>query len=310
MQDLTSRLQWRHLRLIHAIDEYGQLSVAAEHLAITQPAASRMLAEVEQMVGQPLFARTSKGMVPTAIADVLIRHAGELLRGLASTADEVAAFGAGKTGRVRVGSVTGAAIAFVVPAVHALKQDVEGADVYVGVGPSDALMEGLLNGEYDFILSRVPNDLDPRLFEIMDWRNETAESLVRSGHKLTQIARPSITDLAGFGWVAQATGTPMRKAVEEAFLAHGVPLPDDIVTTTSLLVMIAYLQISDSIAPVSSEVGDLARSTGVGGIQSVSVQQPMVISPYHLIQRKSVTINPLAQRLRNLVVDGLSKPLA
>ncbi|UOA29174.1 LysR family transcriptional regulator [Pseudosulfitobacter sp. DSM 107133] len=310
MQDLTSRLQWRHLRLIHAIDEYGQLSVAADHLAITQPAASRMLAEVEQMVGQPLFARTSKGMVPTAIAEVLIRHAGGLLRALASTADEVAAFGAGKTGRVRVGSVTGAAIAYVVPAVHALKQDVEGADVYVGVGPSDTLMEGLLNGEYDFILSRVPNELDPRLFEIMDWRNETAEFLVRSGHKLTQIARPSITDLAGFGWVAQATGTPMRKAVEEAFLAHGVPLPEDIVTTTSLLVMIAYLQISDSISPVSSEVGDLVRSTGVGGIQSITVQQPLVISPYHLIQRKSVMINPLAQRLRNLVVDGLSKPLA
>ena len=310
MQDLTSRLQWRHLRLIHAIDEHGQLSVAADRLSITQPAASRMLAEVEAMVGQPLFARTPKGMVPTDIAHVLIRHAGALLRGLADTVDEVTAFGAGRTGTVRVGSVTGAAIAYVVPAIQRLKQDVEGAEVYVGVGPSDTLMQDMLHGEYDFVLARVPTDLDPRAFDIMEWRNETAEFLIRAGHPLTRIARPSITDLAGYGWVAQATGTPMRRAVEEAFIAHDIPLPDDVVTTTSLLVMIAYLQTSDLISPVSSEVGDLVRSSGVGGIQAIAVREPMVISPYHLIQRKSVMLSPLAQRLRNLVVDGLSKPLA
>ncbi len=309
-QDLTNRLQWRHLRLIHAIDEHGQLSVAAERLSITQPAASRMLAEVETMVGHQLFERTPKGMVPTAIAEVLIRHAGVLLRGLSTTASEVADFGSGKMGSVRVGSVTGAAIAYVVPAIQALKKDVQSADVYIGVGPSDTLMEGLLNGEYDFILSRVPNELDARQFDITEWRVETTKFLVRADHPLTRIAKPSITDLAGYGWVAQATGTPMRKAVEEVFIANAVPLPEDIVTTTSLLVMIAYLQASNSISPVSSEAADLLHNSGVGGMQTVTVRQPIVISPYHLIQRKTGTISPLAQRLRNLVISGLSGPLA
>jgi DNA-binding transcriptional LysR family regulator len=306
MLDLINRLQWRHLRLIKAIGEYGQLSIAAERLSITQPAASRMLAETEAMVGQPLFERHPKGMVPTAIAEVLIRHAANLLLGLAETASEVSAFSSGKTGTVRVGSVTGAAVAYVVPAIQSLKQDAKGAEVYVDVGPSDALMEGLLNGNYDFILSRVPADQDARKFEIMRGKVESVEFLVRPGHPLLFKGRPSLRDLGGYSWVIQPAGTPMRQAVEEAFIAQAIPLPDEIVNTTSLLVMIAYLQTSDSISPISSEVGDLIRKTGAGGMKTISISESIVITPYHLIQRKSVITSPLAHRLRDLVIEALS----
>lgn len=310
MQELATRLQWRHLRLIHSIAEHGQLSVAADRLSLTQPAASRMLAEVEAMVGQRLFERNAKGMVPTAIAGVLIRHAASLLRGLTATVNEVSAFSSGKTGTVRVGSVTGAAVAYVVPAIQALKQDASGADVHIDVGPSAALMEGLLNGNYDFILSRIPPDLDARQFEIMQGRVETVEFLVRHGHPLIQAERPSLQDLAGYGWVIQASGTPMRQAVEESFIAHKIALPDEIVNTTSLLVMIAYLQTSDSISPISSEVADLIRRSGAGGMKSITVRQSIIISPYHLIQRKSGITSPLAHRLRDLVIAALSAGLA
>ncbi len=306
MQDLISRLKWRHLRLICAIDEHGQLSIAAERLSITQPAASRMLAEVEAMVGQPLFDRHPKGMVPTAIARVLVRHAGSLLRGLAATADEVSAFGSGKTGTVRVGSVTGAAVAYVVPAIQALKQEAEGAEVYVDVGPSDTLMEGLLSGETDFILSRIPGKLDARRFEVMQGRVETLEFLVRADHPLTKIAQSTIRDVAGYGWVAQSSGTPMRQALEDAFFTHNMALPDEIVNTTSLLVMIAYLQTSDFVSPVSSEVADLIGRTGAGRMKTVTLRQTIVIAPYHLIQRREDTASPLAQRLRDLVLAALS----
>ena len=309
MQDLISRLQWRHIRLIYAIGEHGQLSVAADRLSITQPAASRMLAEVEAMVGQKLFERHPKGMVPTSIAEVLIPHATSLLRGLAATASEVGAFSSGKTGTVRVGSVTGAAVAYVVPAIQSLKQDAKGAEVYVDVGPSDTLMEGLMNGDYDFILSRIPPDLDARQFEILQGRVEIVEFLVRPSHPVLKIDQPSLEDLDGYNWVIQPSGTPMRQAVEEAFIAQAIALPEEIVNTTSLLVMIAYLQTSDSVSPVSSEVADMIRKSGAGGMKTIAVRQSIIISPYHLIQRKSGIASPLAHRLRDLVITALSAGL-
>lgn len=309
MQDIVNRLQWRHLKLIHAISEDGQLTVAAERLAITQPAASRMLAETEAIIGQRLFERNPKGMVPTAIAEVLIRHAESLLRGLAATASEVSAFSSGKTGTVRVGSVTGAAVAYVVPAIQALKQDAKGADVFVDVASSDRLMEGLLSGNYDFILSRIPAEMDVRRFDVLQGRVEEVEFLARPGHPLLKSESASLRDMAGYSWVIQASGTPMRQAVEETFIANGISLPDEIVNTTSLLVMIAYLQTSNSISPISSEVGDLIRSSDAGGMQSIKLQHSIIISPYHLIQRKSAISSPLAQRLKELVINALSAGL-
>lgn len=306
MQNLLNRLQWRQLRLIHAISEQGQLSVAAERVAMTQPAASRMLAEIESVIGYALFQRGPKGMTPTPIGQVLIRHAGTLLQGLATTVSEVRAFGEGRTGSVRVGSVTGAAIAYVVPAIQALKAVTSGADIHIHVGPSAALIEGLLDGAFDFVLSRVPPDKDIRLFEIMRGRVEVVEFLVRSDHPLLHCKAPTLQDLAGFSWVIQAPGTPMRQAIEEAFISHEIAVPDEIVNTSSLLVMIACLQSSDSISPVSSEVTDLLRTSHAGGIKSIKLRQSIIISPYHLIQKKEKMISPLAVHLRDLVIAALS----
>ena len=98
----------------------------------------------------------------------------------------------------------------------------------------------------------------------------------------------------------------MRQAVEESFIARNVPLPDDIVNTSSLLVMIAYLQSSDSISPVSSEVADLLRNSDSGGIRSLMVHQSIIIAPYHLIQKKEKMMSPLASRLRDLIIGALS----
>jgi molybdenum-dependent DNA-binding transcriptional regulator ModE len=55
-----------HLRLMAALAATGQVGAAAEAVGITQPAASRLLAEVERMTGTPLYARTGRGIALTA----------------------------------------------------------------------------------------------------------------------------------------------------------------------------------------------------------------------------------------------------
>lgn len=307
MQHLTSRLQLRHLRLINAIDGFGQLSIAAERLSITQPAASRMLADIENMVEQPVFTRNPKGMKPTPLGRVLIRHTESLLRGLTATALEVDAFAAGKTGSVRVGSVTGAAVAYVVPSVQKLRADVNEADIHISVAPSEELIQGLLNGEFDFVLSRVPPPHDRRQFEFMQGRSETIEFLVRPEHPLLKLKRRKLSDFCDYSWVIQGAGAPIREAVEHTFIQHAIPLPTEIVNTTSLLVMIAYLQTSDAISPISSEVAELLVTSGAGGMATVRFPAPITILPYHLIQRKNQVLSPLATRLRDLVIDALQE---
>ena len=221
MQDLLSRLQLRHFRLVRAVSETGQLSLAAELLAMTQPAASRALAEVERLLGQRLFARHPKGMTPTPEGEVLARHAAELLGGLDLAAEEIASFRQGRSGRARVGAVTGAALEYVMPSVRALKAQAPEAEIRVDVAPSTELMAGLMNGELDFVLCRVPPGTDPRRLEILRGRVEHLSFLVRHGHPLAQVVAVPLSALEPYSFIMQAPGMPIREAVDQAHVAAG-----------------------------------------------------------------------------------------
>lgn len=307
MQVLQNRLQLKDFRLIRAIYETGQLAIAAERMSLTQPAASRMLASIERLVGMTLFVRHPKGMTATPAGEILARNAAGLLNGLEQTLQEVTAVTSGKSGSVRVGSVTGGAVAFVVPAIQKLKANVGSADIYVDVAPSDILIQGLIDGEYDFVLSRLPPGTDSRQFNILTGRVEIIRFLVREGHPLAGEKKLRLGDLSDYEWLMQAPRTPLRHAIEEAFLSQGLPSPQETVNTTSLLVMISYLTTSDAIAPITQEVVELIGPKVFGGrVAALDVADSVVVTPYHLISRKHQLMSPLATRLRELVFAGLA----
>lgn len=307
MPNLANRLQLRDFRLIQAIAETGQLALAAERLAISQPAASRLLTGIERQVGVPLFDRHPKGMTPTNIGETLARNAANLLHGYDHAIEETEATMSGRAGSVRVGAVTGGAVGFVVPAVQALKKETSGADIHIDVAPSDVLIPGLQRGDYEFVLSRIPPGVDARQFDVRRGRVEVIRFLVRKGHPLVGKSPISPQALAQFEWVIQAPHTPLRQAVDEAFFTFGVELPKEIVNTTSLLVMMAYLDSTDAIAPASHEVADLvAPEGGESQLVALELADPIIVNPYHLISMRHQALSPLAIRLRDLIHKGLS----
>ena len=148
------------LRLVHEIALHGQLQMAADQLAMTQPAASRMLADAERQVGAALFTRQPKGMEPTEIGTAVLRRARVILREMASIEADVNALRGGYAGSVRVGAVTGPAISYLVSAIRSIKEESPGADITVDVMPSRELLMQLAAGEMDFVLGRILPDFD------------------------------------------------------------------------------------------------------------------------------------------------------
>lgn len=92
---LRSNLKLRHLQLLVALDQFRHLGRAAEFLAVTQPAVSKTLAEVERMLGMALFERSTRGTEPTAAGVSMVRFARSVLAGFERTRDEMAAEASG-----------------------------------------------------------------------------------------------------------------------------------------------------------------------------------------------------------------------
>ena len=296
--DLSRRLKPHHLRLIVKIAESGKLQIAAGALAISQPAASRILAELETDIGARLFDRHPKGMVPTAIGQAFLQHGRAILGTMDSLATEVEDLKDGQAGEVRVGCVTGPAVQCLVPAVQAVRADTPNVEVSIEVGPSTELVRGLEEGRFEFVLARLPQDYDPREFDILPARHERVSLLVHEDHPLADRPGLSLAQLTAHDWVVQERGSPIRAAVEGAFFAAGVPVPPGVTNSSSLLVMLALLENSDVIAPVSDEVAGLLTRPGIGArLRRLDIVQTIAVTPYFIIQSRQRQFSRAVERV-------------
>ncbi len=70
------------LQLLLAVVEEGSVTRAAQRLDVTQSAVSHLLDKLRAIVGDPLFVKSGRGIVPTAHAQLLAARARLLLDGL------------------------------------------------------------------------------------------------------------------------------------------------------------------------------------------------------------------------------------
>jgi LysR family transcriptional regulator for metE and metH len=91
MQESHTRLEVRHLRLVRAIADQGNVTRAAGRLHLSQSAVSHQLLDLERDLDARLFDRVGKRMVPTATGARLIAAARRLLDDLADVERELAA---------------------------------------------------------------------------------------------------------------------------------------------------------------------------------------------------------------------------
>ncbi len=308
-QTQPDRLQLKHLRLIAAIAEHEQLSIAAQTLAITQPAASRTLAEAEQRIGVALFERTPRGMVATGAGESLARRARNILDELADAADEVERLRLGRGGVVRIGAVTGAAVGYVVPALRALKARAPEAEVHVEVATSEELIAGLQALRHDMVLARVPPRAAPDGLSMTPARGERVSIVANARHSAARSPGLRLSDLAESDWVMQGPGAPIRRAVEDAFLRQGAPLPRHVINTSSLLMALALLEEPGVVTPVSTEVAQLLCA-GRDDLVLLPIAEPILVAPYSLIMLRDRRLSPVAAECRDLLAALVARDSA
>ncbi|MBH5336778.1 LysR family transcriptional regulator [Streptomyces pactum] len=101
-------LQLRHLRNLCAIADAGSLNRAATALGLPQPALSRQVRRLEQLLGGPLFERDSGGVRPTPLGAGVLDHAGTILRLSDGLGEQLRGHQLSRRGTVRVGWATSA----------------------------------------------------------------------------------------------------------------------------------------------------------------------------------------------------------
>ena len=86
----VNRLKLHELQVLLAVAQAGNMAKAAAQLALSEPAVSRTISDMENTLGVSLFDRSSKGVEPTAYGRALIKRGvavfDELRQGIRETA--------------------------------------------------------------------------------------------------------------------------------------------------------------------------------------------------------------------------------
>lgn len=301
-----SRLRPQHLRLLVAIAQTGKLQQAADILAMSQPAASRALAEIEADLGAAVFERLPRGMRPTELGEKVLQRAAVILAEYDALDMDARMARTGQSGKVRIGAVTGPVVGYVMPAIRHLRQTAPNIEATIHVAPSVDLIRGLENGAFDMIIARLPVGHDVRYLDVVPARNERVALLVHGTHPRAGAPVSGLAQLLAYDWVMQERGAPIRKAVENAFFNARQPLPDKVTNSSSLLVALDMITAGPAIAPVAAEVAALLTGPGTAARLTVlETPDPIMVEPYFVILHKHHARTEAVMRVYQRVLDIL-----
>jgi DNA-binding transcriptional LysR family regulator len=159
------KLQLRHVQHVVALAEEGSYTAAARRLNLSQPALSRSIQTLEELLGAPLFDRTSAGIVPTSIGSIVLERGRLLLQDAKSVEREVRLALGLETGSLTIGAGPYPANISVGQACGLLLRDHPRLRVDIRVADWQSLLEAVLDGTLDFAVAEISTVADDSRFE-------------------------------------------------------------------------------------------------------------------------------------------------
>jgi DNA-binding transcriptional LysR family regulator len=296
---LRARLKTRQLLLLIALDEQRNIHRAAETLHMTQPAASKQIKDLEEMLDVKLFERLPRGMEPTLFGETMIRHARMALTSLSLAHDDVLALKSGLVGQVEIGVIMTPAMSLLPQAIAKVKQQAPLLRIGVHMEPSNTLVNMLERGTLDFMIGRIlEHDTNSRL-SYEELTEEPACAVARNGHPLASASNLTLKDIAGHPWVLPPQGSILRHRVDMMFRRAGLEPPANTVDTTALLLITALLQQTDSLHVMPVDVARYYQSLNV--LTILPIELPFKMDAFGIIRQQDHLLSPGANLLLTAV---------
>jgi len=160
----VSRISLRHLRYFDALATHGHFGRAAVACAISQPALSLQIRELETILGAPLVERGPRRIRLTALGEALVQRARDILRSVEELDDLARASLMPLTGRLRIGVIPTVAPYLLPAVIKRLSGAFPGLDIRPREAVTRALVEDLGEGRLDAALVALPVS-EPTLHE-------------------------------------------------------------------------------------------------------------------------------------------------
>ena len=282
---VLSRLRFKHLQLLDILGRTHNLRIAAEQMHMTQPAATKILGDIESMFGAQLFERLPREMRPTDLGMLSLRYASAAVADLGKFTSEFSTMRSGGYGHLAIGAITASTAQVVTVAIKEIQQQRPRLIVRLIEQSSDQLALWLEEKKLDLMIGRLTEARQEMLFNFEDLSAEPVWVVVGRHHPLLQQASLEIADLGAWPWILYPPATAIRHLFDETFAAAGMQAPVGMVETPSIFSTLELLQATDMISLQPRAAVEKYVRNGLLGQLVVPIRRTM--SNYGVITRKN-----------------------
>ncbi len=219
------------LRAFRAIVAEGSVIAASRVMNLSQPAVSRLLAQLEGELKLTLFQRTRQRLVLTDEGRAFVREAGRILANLDEIPRIAAEIRASRIQRLRIVTMPRTARSVVCPAVARLARRHPDVQVSVDLRARREIALWIGGKEYDIGFGGLPVHHDSIGSEVLV--RTRLEVLMPKGHPLESRDVLSVEDLAPEPIIAQSPGLLLRRQTDELFHSRDIDIHYSLLTSSS-----------------------------------------------------------------------------
>lgn len=305
---ISQRIKLRQLSVFVAVVEHGSMAKAAEHLSISQPVISKMIASLEQTLGLPLLERSRLGVAPTLYGEALLKRSIALSNDLRSGVDELQALADPKTGELRVGS-TEPVMAGLLPAIiDRLSRQFPRLALHIIEGEPPELQDRhLRNHDIDLMIGRLPSPTPAADTDVRELLHESGVVVAGLNNPWVRRRKIRLAELVNEPWCLPPRESFPGGWIAKAFHASGVEVPRASVTVYSILMQSALLSSERFLSFLPASM--LHFSARRLSMKVLPVEMPAQMWPIGIVTLKGRTPNP-ARRLFIECAQEIARPLA
>jgi DNA-binding transcriptional LysR family regulator len=298
------RLRLRDLHAFFAVVRSGSMAKAAAQLGVSQPAISKVVADLEHILGVRLLDRNRKGVEPTIYGQALLKRGLVAFDELKQSIRDIESLADPATGQLTIGCADSIAATLLLPIMDLFFARYPRVVLRVDTASSPMFDDpGLRNRKYDLMLVRV-------LIPLADLADDLSteflfdDRLVVAAGMHTPWARRRSIELAELieePWMLAPTDSWSYAQLAEVFRTQSLKMPKVSLMTYSLPLIMHFVANGPTISVFPYSVMRLHAARG--SLKILPVDLPVRPWPVAILTLKGRTLSPVAERFIKCAKD-------
>src|SRR6266550_1254220 len=301
------RIRLRDLHILLAVVQCKSMAKAAEHLAISKPVVSKVIADLEHVLGVRLLERDRHGAQPTIYGAALLKRGTTVFDELREGVKDIEFLTDPAAGEVRIGSNSFLAATFVSAVIKRLSQRYPRIVFHlVTAYETDTLHRELSERNVDLLVARRLGLFTDEKFRFENLYNDSYVVVAGIQNQWARRRRIALAELVNESWLLPPPERALGPVYLEAFRASGLDYPRAAVFTIDSRVRIGLLATGRFLTIVPTAVLRFSKRPEIK-VLPVELQYARV--PIGIVILKNRTLSPVAQLFIDCARE-VARPLA